>query len=273
MNKNVVVLGDMNLCSHKWERTGYPLKTLSNEVKMTLSECGMTMADLGPSYFSDHKNRDGTISSSYLDHIYYVSKWIVSCSVLDGQASDHVPIMAKISLKDMTKEHKQGYKTIKNTDFQAAKQTLAAMPWGSFVDMNVEEQVMALESYICCAISDATKERQVKVHRGHIPGMSKKIKELMKQRNNTHRRMRRAEGPKKAQLHLEYKTLRNKCLSMQRKQTESYYENKFLGLANPKVLWGAVKSVVSPQSTNSRKGWEHLFQRGRSGQLFQQVLY
>ena len=51
--KNLIVMGDVNLCSSKWNEADFKLKTIAEEIKSTLAQCGMENIELGPTYLAD----------------------------------------------------------------------------------------------------------------------------------------------------------------------------------------------------------------------------
>ena len=74
LKKEILVMGDMNLCSNQWNTRNYKHKKISDVVKATLAECGYTHVDLGITYIADHPSRDGNIAKSALDHAYVITK-------------------------------------------------------------------------------------------------------------------------------------------------------------------------------------------------------
>ena len=68
--KSVVILGDANLCAESWDSPGFLHKRVADELKETLSTCGLTCEKLGLTYTADRLCHDGSEISSAIDHIY-----------------------------------------------------------------------------------------------------------------------------------------------------------------------------------------------------------
>ena len=69
-NKKIIVLGDANLCSTKWNDHDFKLKIVAEEIKSTLAQCGMVNIELGHTYLADRMSKEGLPIQSSLDHIY-----------------------------------------------------------------------------------------------------------------------------------------------------------------------------------------------------------
>ena len=46
-NVSIVMLGDTNLCSKKWNEESFTHKNIAEEIKSTLAQCGMINLELG----------------------------------------------------------------------------------------------------------------------------------------------------------------------------------------------------------------------------------
>ena len=97
--KNLIVLGDVNICSNKWNDSGCKLKEIAEEIKSTLAQCGMEHIDLGFTYLADRTSVDGKPIESALDHIYRSVNLEDNtyCNKLEDASTDHLPV--KISIK------------------------------------------------------------------------------------------------------------------------------------------------------------------------------
>ena len=72
--KNIVILGDMNLCSTQWDHPKFTNRYLSEQLRGSLAQNGMKNADLGYTYLADRLSEDGNTIQSSIDHIYYSRK-------------------------------------------------------------------------------------------------------------------------------------------------------------------------------------------------------
>jgi exonuclease III len=68
-NKIIIMIGDANLCSQKWENKEYNHFDMASELRGTLAQCGMEIMDLGKTFMADKTRTDGTLIESAIDHI------------------------------------------------------------------------------------------------------------------------------------------------------------------------------------------------------------
>ena len=93
---NMMILGDANLCANKWFSTKFLNKNVAKALQNTLSRCGLKIADVGPTFQSDHIKVDGEMYGSALDHVYFSSAFenkIVTSSIkkqLFGSSSSNL---------------------------------------------------------------------------------------------------------------------------------------------------------------------------------------
>ena len=93
------MLGDVNLCSHKWNEKNFLNKKLATSLKNTLLECGLHPRDMGLTFKSDIIQANGNIATSAIDHIYVSDELEAKTKTitLKSSATDHLPIMAQIN--------------------------------------------------------------------------------------------------------------------------------------------------------------------------------
>ena len=96
--EKVVITGDVNLCSSKWEDTNYLRKNVSRPLLECLSRQGLIIEDIGTTYQADHILKNGSIPESCLDHVYLSNEIRSNVSVikLANSATDHLPVITKI---------------------------------------------------------------------------------------------------------------------------------------------------------------------------------
>ena len=68
--RHVLIIGDMNMCSKKWDDGDYRIKTVTDEWQSAIARCGIEHFDVGDTYTADHASKDGTFATSSIDHIY-----------------------------------------------------------------------------------------------------------------------------------------------------------------------------------------------------------
>ena len=115
--KNVIVQGDMNLCSIKWLEADFNLKFLSDELRSTLALCGLENVDLGNTYLADRLTEDGKTIESALDHTYITTELKTRSDIfkLDKGSTDHLPIMISVKSNDNHSRAKKKVKIIKRS--------------------------------------------------------------------------------------------------------------------------------------------------------------
>ena len=100
-NKNkceMIILGDANLCSNKWNNSKFLQKNVAAPLKIALDRCGLLFKDIGNTYQSDHIVANGSVPESALDHVYS-SKSLedkIEVKKLSNGSSDHNPVAVSI---------------------------------------------------------------------------------------------------------------------------------------------------------------------------------
>ena len=69
--KDVIIIGDANLCSTKWKDPNFVHKNISTPLLNCLDQNGIKIHNVGNTYLADHILKNGTIPESALDHVYY----------------------------------------------------------------------------------------------------------------------------------------------------------------------------------------------------------
>lgn len=129
-SEGIIILGDINLCSKKWDEPNYTHKTLSDRWREGMARSGMEMLDLGSTYFSNHASQKGVFAESALDHIYTnCPEKVLDFRVLEDSGTDHLPIFSKFQTNrkpEGTILYKRSYK---NFNSKAFCRDLAMAPW------------------------------------------------------------------------------------------------------------------------------------------------
>ena len=73
-NKTVIILGDANLCSDSWDSPTFLHKQVADELRDTLTQCGLTLIPLGTTYTAARLSVEDQEITSSLDHIYLNKK-------------------------------------------------------------------------------------------------------------------------------------------------------------------------------------------------------
>ena len=68
--KNVLVLGDSNLDSNKWNEEKFLHKKVSTILRDSLDANDIRILKVGNSYLANHVQKNGNIAVSAIDHVY-----------------------------------------------------------------------------------------------------------------------------------------------------------------------------------------------------------
>jgi hypothetical protein len=250
--KSFIVMGDCNLDQEKWDKPSYAHFKLSEQLRTGLAQSGLEILPMGLTYTANHRSINGDIATSALDHIYCSTKKPVRTRTLQSTASDHLPIMAEIDLdtknpRKVTTVTKRCFKSFNSESFQRDL-LLQDLPAALARCGDVDELVTTLESQINQVLDYHAPHKEVKIRPSFKKGLSDEAKDLMKERNRLQRKMKTLDGDQKFQMHLQYRQLRNKCVSLQKRDTIKNNVNQFNDLTNPKDIWRATKSVINPRT-------------------------
>ena len=69
-NKPIIIMGDANICTSKWNNPDFKHKSVAEEIKGTLAQCCLLNVELGHTYLADRLNEHGLSIQSSLDHIF-----------------------------------------------------------------------------------------------------------------------------------------------------------------------------------------------------------
>ena len=63
-DKQIIIMGDANVCASKWNNSDFALKDIADEIRSTLASCGLKNMELGHTYLADRLSENGeTIQS------------------------------------------------------------------------------------------------------------------------------------------------------------------------------------------------------------------
>ena len=133
INNRIIITGDANLCSEKWNGENYLKKKISGPLLECLAQSGIKIADIGPTFQADHALPDGNVAESSIDHVYYSAnleeeiKW----EKLATSSSDHVPVLTSLKISPNNKTYIKRIKkrSMKNFTTEKWLEVLAAKQW------------------------------------------------------------------------------------------------------------------------------------------------
>ena len=256
-SKTMIILGDANLCSIRWDSPNYTHKKISTELRETLIQCGLSIIPLGITYTADRLNEDGSEITSALDHIYFSTNTNQSVEFykLDNSATDHVPIIAELNLNTKAERKPDpSQKTIrkrsmKNFTKKRWIDCLRNRDWSSIYQIeDVEGKTSELTKQINEALDECAPYKNVKIRQNFKPGLSDTAKKLIMERDLTRKELSTSKNAEKPMLKAKYKKLRNRTIAQIRKDTIQMNGEKITKAGNERETWKIVNEIVKPKS-------------------------
>ena len=236
----VYITGDLNLDPTRQGEATYYRNVLLTRWMSLLEELGITWCPTGHTFTSDGRF-DGMHRTSVLDHFYSRTVGNVKVQVLQDGLSDHSPILAKIGRAPTGKPDRQ---TRTERNWKAMNKPLLELSllewdWSDLLaTTKPDEAVALLEEALAAAIEVAVPKRTYTT-----PNLNVRLKADT-------RKCMRARDLAKAQGKECYKRLRNKCLSMVRRDHVQHNIER-VRKGGQKAAW----SIVN-ETTGKDKGFE-----------------
>ena len=251
-NKALLIMGDANLCSARWNSPLYKYKRIAEELRETITQCGLIQIDMGPTYFADRLNEDGSEVKSCLDHIYMSESLLPRATTkkLDNTATDHLPIFANFtSTKTSTK--KNGGSILKRSmkDFTKTRwlDCLRARNWdGISSQADVHEQTAAITKEINLALDEIAPLKRFKNREHYKPGLTEKARKIMIERDRIRKSMSKSKDCDKPGLKAKYKQLRNRAINQMRIDTLEQNSERISQAKNEGETWKVVNEIMRP---------------------------
>ena len=256
-DKSIVILGDANLCSLKWDSPGFLQRRIAEEIRETLIQCGLVQLPLGITYVADRLNDDGSEITSSLDHIYLSVDLEnnTKCFKLDSSGTDHLPIVARVQLSTKARPSCGAQKTIKKRSMKDFTKTcwidcLRNRDWSLVSNSSeVNEKAKEFTKLVNLALDECAPYRSYKVRENFKPGLTEAAKKLIRERDITRKKIPDAQDHEKPALKARYKQLRNKAISQIRKDSILMNGAKISEAKNEGETWRIVNDIVKPKSS------------------------
>ena len=250
--KNVIMIGDANLDSSKWDQKTYRHNKVATEMQNALVRNGMKYVEIGHTFLADRTRQDGSIIESSLDHIYIQNAMEAKVIGTKGtlSATDHVPIMAELHSSGNNKvKPKSIYKrSMKNFTEEKWKLSLAKQDWESIGETeNVDEMTETLNNNVTKALDECAPFKTIIVRHSYKCGISQETKELIKNRDQTRNAIPKSGGERHI-LQQKYKSLRNRVTSAIRNDTKMSNDNRIKEAGDENEVWKVVKDIIQPKS-------------------------
>ena len=254
-NKSLIILGDANLCNIRWDSPGFLHRRISEELRETLTQCGLTSLSLGITYTADRLSDDGSEITSALDHIYVSEELRPNMDFykLDNSATDHLPIVACMDLTAKTKTN-AGQKTIRKRSMKDFTKTrwidcLRNRDWSRVAELvDVNKKTKEFTNQINEALDECAPYKLFKVRQNFKPGLSETAKQLIKERDLTRKKISTANNSEKPSLKARYKQLRNRTIAQIRNDTVQRNGEKIAKARNEGETWKIVNEIIKPKA-------------------------
>ena len=256
-DKTVLIMGDANLCSDKWDSPTFLHKQVAEELKDTLTQCGLKLLSLGTTYTADRLNANNQEITSALDHIYITDSDVMKISVqkLDNSATDHLPILAGFLMEKSAKpklNHSSRPPVMKRSmkDFNKTRwiDALRNQDWSAVTSLqDIEEKTESFTSKINSALDDCAPYKSFKPRNNFRPGITTKAKQLIIERDRTRKEVSKASREDKPALKIKYKHLRNRVLNQLRMDTMQQNGERISKAENEGETWRVVNEILKPR--------------------------
>ena len=257
-SKSVVVMGDANLCSLKWDSPSFTLKRISEELKDTLTQCGLLSPPMGITYTADRVGEDGMEITSALDHVYHSEDLVSNLRLakLDNSSTDHLPIVAKLELScdNKSSRKKQKAKSIWKRSMRNFTKTrwldcLRYRDWSRVSSLeDVNEKTQEFTSQINAALDECAPFKKFKIRDNFKPGLTDETKRMMRERDETRKKIATTQPEDKPAIRAKYKQLRNRCIAQIRRDTLNRNGELIAGAKNEGETWRVVNEIIKPRS-------------------------
>ena len=262
-DKEIIVLGDINICHNKWNRVDlssneqtYKLKSLIVELFERIIPQGFCQLVRGSSYVKQGQEKSG------LDHLYSNKVDKLSEVALHTNAgSDHKMIHEVRYSRSMRREVRYVKKRVfKDFNEDAFRADVKLIDWWSSVysSNDANEAADNLSAQLSKALDRWAPVRKVQVKPMYRPWISRETKALMNQRDYAQELASNTNNPDDWR---KFKSIRNTVVSRTRVEKSSWEKSQLDHLSNdPTNLWRNVKSWL---------GWKN---SGPPTQLFVEKL-
>ena len=258
-NKSILIMGDANLCNLKWDTQGYSYRKISDELRDTLTQCGLSEKKLGITYTADRLTEDGSEITSALDHVYLSQDLIKNTESfkLQSSATDHLPILAVINMTVKTQKGSvKEETTIRKRSMRDFTQTrwidcLRNRDWTGISTLtDVNEKTAELTNQINLALDDCAPYKRFKLRKHFRPGLSEKAKQMICERNRIRKEIATAKSSERPALKTKYKQIRNRTITQIRNDTINRNGERIAGAKNEGETWKVVNEIIKPRLDN-----------------------
>jgi hypothetical protein len=249
-SKEVLMMGDANLDSLKWESSEYRHYKIAIEMRSSLAQNGMTNMYVGSTFVSDKTDDNGMIAESALDHVY-VSQGLeknIEVHKTELSSTDHVPVITTVKqgIKMGEKAMKMYKRNMKEFSQPKWNNTLAGKEWERIAETgDVNKMAITFNELVKESLDICAPMKSFTIRRNFRSGISEETKKLIKERDTTRRKQNDIPENKHIQ-HQKYKTLRNRVTNAIRKDELEFNTKRIEEAGSENEVWKIVKEVTNP---------------------------
>ena len=242
-NKDVVILGDANLCAKKWELDDYHDKELADMVRHFLLtyDLSQTVSD----YTRSEIGRGGNVVKSCIDHCYSNSPEKITTDVAHVGDSDHDAVVVK-KVSRLPKSRPKVIKKCSYINFNI--ETFL----GDINSSDINEAVVAESDIDAAAEVFERKFREIidyhakiktfQQRRHYLPFLSENTKQTMIERRIVRLEAKKRDDP---ELLKEGKRLGRVIKALIKEDEKRYYDEGLDLKSDPKKAWRNVRMILN----------------------------
>jgi hypothetical protein len=255
--KDLLIVGDVNLCSKKWKEPNYLNKKIANQLINCLQQNGIVSEIVGTTFMADHMQTNGDTIESNIDHVYAsksVSQRISKIRTLDNSSSDHYPVLVNYQAgRDVTNNNKNSYKkkitkrSLKIFSDDKWNEILNKKDWSKLDDtQNLDDMVVAFTNMVTESLDEIAPIKSFMVKSKYIFGLSQETKDLMKQRDNARKQLSLVSKEQREIWLSKYKKLRNLVNCKVRQESRDYNNNRIDKANDENEAWKITNDIINP---------------------------
>ena len=196
-DKEMIMLGDANICTQKWEDPNYKNHKVATELRNAVVQNGMINMKLGNTFMADNCTNRENVTESAIDHIYITKEMEdrTKVSKLLKSATDHLPIVAEIARKEcLRKGPKVVWKrSLKGFTKEKWNESLARKRWEAIGETeDVNEMAKIFNRHIQEALDECAPVKEFKIRKNYRSGLKEGTIEMIKERDKIRKKIGKA---------------------------------------------------------------------------------
>ena len=223
---------------------------------MGLDAGGLKIAPVGSTFIMDHCQTDGSVSESWLDHVYFSEQLSdeITYNVKNYGSSDHLPVIVCIKTKINRKIYKRTItkRRMKNFNSTHWNEALSEQDWDSISKTSsLDKKVEIFTDLINVSLDKVAPFGTFTIRSNYKFGLSDETKGLMQKREAARSRIKTNTGNQKIMWNEKYKKLRNKVTQQIRKDTINFNNNRIDNAKDENETWKVASEIINPVKENN----------------------